>query len=52
MQLGVSLANYTWSQDQSLLGDTFGLIVGWAERAGFASLWLGDHFYESTLICL
>jgi hypothetical protein len=32
--------------DYFLLGDTFGLIIERAERAGFASLWLGDHFFQ------
>jgi F420-dependent oxidoreductase-like protein len=46
MKLGISFANYTWSEDQSLLGDTFGLIVERAERAGLDSLWVGDHFFQ------
>jgi alkanesulfonate monooxygenase SsuD/methylene tetrahydromethanopterin reductase-like flavin-dependent oxidoreductase (luciferase family) len=46
MKLGLAFSNYTWSADQGLLGDTFRLIVERAERAGFYSLWLPDHFFQ------
>lgn len=47
MRLGLLISNFTWSPDQGLLGDTFGLAVQRAERAGFSSLWLGDHFFPT-----
>src|SRR5215468_5323654 len=47
MHLGLMVSDFTWSQDQGLLGDTFGLIVERAERAGFYSLWVGDHFFQT-----
>ncbi|HZR43131.1 MAG TPA: LLM class F420-dependent oxidoreductase [Ktedonobacteraceae bacterium] len=50
MRLGLSVANFTWSEDQRLLGDTFGLIVERAERAGFYSLWVPDHFFQVPYI--
>lgn len=46
MRLGISISNYTWSGDQNLLGDTFGLIVERAERAGLYSVWVADHFFQ------
>lgn len=46
MRLGLQVNNFTWSSDQSQLGDTFGLIVERAERAGFYSLWVDDHFFQ------
>ena len=47
MHLGLLISDYTWPQEQALLGDTFGLIVERAERAGLYSLWMGDHFFQT-----
>jgi len=46
MRLGLSISNFTWSPDQQLLGDAFGLMVEPAERAGLYSLWVPDHFFQ------
>src|SRR5260370_21278509 len=46
MRLGLSISHFTWSPEQELLGDTFSLLVERAERAGFYSLWVGDHFFQ------
>jgi alkanesulfonate monooxygenase SsuD/methylene tetrahydromethanopterin reductase-like flavin-dependent oxidoreductase (luciferase family) len=46
MKLGLAFANFTWSTDQGLLGDTFKLIIERAERAGFFSVWMPDHFFQ------
>lgn len=46
MRLGLQVPSFTWSNDQGQLGDTFGLIVERAERAGFYSLWVMDHFFQ------
>ncbi len=46
MRVGLQIPNFTWSQDQGQLGDTFGLIAERAERAGFYSLWVMDHFFQ------
>jgi F420-dependent oxidoreductase-like protein len=48
MQLGLQVTNFTWPDGQAHLGDTFGLFVQRAERAGFASLWVMDHFLQSA----
>src|SRR5437588_7319254 len=46
MRLGLQVPNFTWSNDQSQIGDTFGLIAQRAERAGLYSLWVMDHFFQ------
>jgi len=46
MRLGLQVPNFTYPNGQSQLGDTFGLIAERAERAGFYSLWVMDHFFQ------
>lgn len=46
MRLGLQVPNFTWSEDQNQLGDTFGLIAERAERADLYSLWVMDHFFQ------
>jgi F420-dependent oxidoreductase-like protein len=46
MKVGLQVPIFTWSEDQGQLGDTFGLIVERAERAGLYSLWVMDHFFQ------
>lgn len=46
MRLGLQVPNFTWPNGQEQLGDTFGLIAERAERAGFYSLWVMDHFFQ------
>ena len=50
MRLGLQVCNFTWSNDQSQIGDTFGLIAQRAERAGLYSLWVMDHFFQIGFI--
>ncbi len=50
MRVGLQVPNFTWSQDQSQLGDIFGLIAERAERAGFYSLWVMDHFFQIGVV--
>ena len=50
MRVGLQVPNFTWSADQSMLGDTFGLIAERAERAGFYSLWVMDHFFQIRMV--
>lgn len=50
MRLGLQVPNFTWSDDQAGLGDTFGLIAERAERAGFYSLWVMDHFFQIRMV--
>src|SRR2546428_1995627 len=46
MRLGLQVPNVTWPLGQENLGDTFGLIAQRAERAGFYSMWVMDHFFQ------
>src|SRR5215471_10840254 len=46
MRLGLQVPNFTWPNGQENLADTFGLIAQRAERAGFYSLWVMDHFFQ------
>jgi F420-dependent oxidoreductase-like protein len=46
MRLGLQVPNFTWPNGQEQLGDTLGLIAERAERAGFYSLWVMDHFFQ------
>jgi len=46
MRLGLQVPNFTWPNGQENLGDTFGLIAQRAERAGFYSMWVMDHFFQ------
>jgi len=50
MRLGLQVPNFTWSQDQGQLGDTFALIAERAERAGLYSLWVMDHFFQIGMV--
>ncbi|MGO8947544.1 MAG: LLM class F420-dependent oxidoreductase [Ktedonobacterales bacterium] len=46
MRMGLQVSNFTYPNGQSQLGDTFGQIARRAERAGFYSLWVMDHFFQ------
>jgi F420-dependent oxidoreductase-like protein len=46
MKLGLQVPVFTYPQGQANLGDIFGLIAERAERAGFYSLWVMDHFFQ------
>jgi F420-dependent oxidoreductase-like protein len=46
MRVGLQVPNFTWSSGPQNLGDTFAQIARRAERAGFYSLWVMDHFFQ------
>jgi F420-dependent oxidoreductase-like protein len=46
MRVGLQVPNFTWPGGQENLGDAFGLIAERAERVGFYSLWVMDHFFQ------
>ncbi|QBD78159.1 LLM class F420-dependent oxidoreductase [Ktedonosporobacter rubrisoli] len=50
MRIGLQVPSFTWSNEQETLGDTFALIAERAERAGFFSLWVMDHFFQIPVI--
>lgn len=46
MRVGLQVPSFTWPQGQAQLGDMFALIAERAERAGFYSMWVMDHFFQ------
>jgi F420-dependent oxidoreductase-like protein len=48
MQIGLQVTNFTWPDGQAHLGDAFGVLAQRAERAGFSSLWVMDHFFQNV----
>src|SRR3954451_8486045 len=46
MKLGLQVNNFNWEGGAAKLGETFGAIGRGAERAGFDSIWVMDHFFE------
>ncbi len=46
MKVGLQVPNFTYPTGQSQLGTEFGRIAERAERAGFYSLWVMDHFFQ------
>lgn len=50
MRVGLQVPSFTWPNGQEQLGDDFGLIAERAERAGFYSLWVMDHFFQIRAI--
>lgn len=50
MRVGLQVPNFTYPEGQSRLGDDFGAIAQRAERAGFYSLWVMDHFFQIRMV--
>ncbi|HEY0753121.1 MAG TPA: LLM class F420-dependent oxidoreductase [Ktedonobacteraceae bacterium] len=50
MRLGLQVPSFTWSEDQGQLGDIFAMIARRAERAGFYSFWVMDHFFQIYML--
>ncbi|MEO6888672.1 MAG: LLM class F420-dependent oxidoreductase [Ktedonobacteraceae bacterium] len=50
MRVGLQVPSFTWPNGQSELGDTFALIAERAERAGFYSMWVMDHFFQIRMV--
>jgi F420-dependent oxidoreductase-like protein len=46
MRIGLQQCTYTWPGGPATMGDDLATIAGEAERAGFASFWLMDHFFQ------
>lgn len=46
MRLGLQVPNFTWPNGQGQLGATFGQIAENADKAGFYSFWVMDHFFQ------
>jgi F420-dependent oxidoreductase-like protein len=50
MQVGLQVPSFTYPNGQGAIGETFGRIAEGAEAAGFASLWVMDHFFQIGVI--
>ncbi len=46
MKLGIQVNNFTWEGQPQSIGPIFGSIGRQADRAGFESLWVMDHFFQ------
>ena len=46
MRLGLQVPVFPWPNGQSQLAQTFGQIAEHADKAGFYSLWVMDHFFQ------
>lgn len=49
MRVGLQVPNFTYPGGSAHLGDQFGSIAQQAERAGFYSLWVMDHFFQIAM---
>ncbi|HEX6174413.1 MAG TPA: LLM class flavin-dependent oxidoreductase, partial [Candidatus Binatia bacterium] len=50
MKLGLQIPSFTWPAGTSNLASTLARIGQAAEEAGFASLWVMDHFFQIDMI--
>ncbi|MHB2018942.1 MAG: LLM class flavin-dependent oxidoreductase, partial [Candidatus Xenobia bacterium] len=50
MQLGLQIPNFTWTGGPVKLGETLAGIGKRAEDAGFASVWVMDHFFQIPFV--
>lgn len=46
MKIGLQIPNFTWPGSPANLGGKLGEIARTADEAGFASLWVMDHFFQ------
>lgn len=46
MRLGLQVPNFTWPGGVAQLGADFGRVAERAEKAGFYSFWVMDHFFQ------
>jgi F420-dependent oxidoreductase-like protein len=50
MRVGIQVPNFTWTNEQGSISDTFATIAQRAERAGLYSFWVMDHFFQISVI--
>jgi F420-dependent oxidoreductase-like protein len=46
MKIGLQVPNFTWPEGAAVIGPRLAQIARTAEAAGFASLWLMDHYFQ------
>jgi F420-dependent oxidoreductase-like protein len=49
MRVGVQISNFSWPGGAAEIGPTFGRLAEEADRAGLASFWVMDHFFQIGL---
>ena len=50
MKIGLQIPSFTWPGGPSEIGPILARIGRAAEAAGFASLWVMDHFFQIEMI--
>jgi F420-dependent oxidoreductase-like protein len=50
MRIGLQVPNFTWEGGPAKLGSTLAQIARTADEAGFASLWVMDHFFQISQV--
>lgn len=50
MKLGLQIPSFTWPGGPSELSPTLARIACAAYQAGFASLWVMDHFFQTERV--
>ena len=46
MRIGLQINNFTWPGGDTKIGQTLGEIAATADKAGFYSIWVMDHFFQ------
>ncbi|WP_163505511.1 LLM class F420-dependent oxidoreductase [Fodinicola acaciae] len=46
MKIGLSVADFTWPSGPAKLGDELAAVAKAADRGGFDTLWVMDHFFQ------
>ena len=49
MRIGLQVPNFTWPQERDSLGEALARTAERAERAGFFSFWVMDHFFQIAM---
>ena len=50
MKIGLQISSFTWPGGSDQLGSTLARVGQAAEEAGFASLWVMDHFFQIEML--
>jgi F420-dependent oxidoreductase-like protein len=50
MRIGLTIANFTWPEAPASIGPRLAEIARTADDAGFASLWVMDHFFQIEML--
>lgn len=50
MRIGLQIPSFTWPGGPNQLGPTLRLVGQAADEAGFASLWVMDHFFQIEMV--